>query len=126
MRKSKVSVVQERELKLVILADGDEGACSVKTLIFRASVERNQNKREGAYIGKQEESEQIDKGVRQLAVLLQCAPNLLPSNSEVSVTFGQLRSRARLLKNDCEMSRSDNCQDEQLANLHHQTPTNTQ
>jgi hypothetical protein len=58
-------------------------------------------RRRKANVCEEEKCEEIDEGVWQFFVLLECDPDLFPTDSEVAFAFRKRWTWAGLLENDC-------------------------
>lgn len=76
LREPEVRVREERERELVVLADGDERPRRVQALHTAISDCAAEGGGRAAYVGEEEEREEVDEGVRQLPVLLERVPDL--------------------------------------------------
>lgn len=100
---TEVGVLEERELELVVLANRDERPGCVKAIC------------------KQEEGEEVDECVRELLVLLERQPDLLPADGEVILALGKLWARAGVLEDeppDTGQYPISVCPDKLLASMH--------
>lgn len=56
------------------------------------------------HVGEEEERKEVDERVRQLLVLLERVPDLLPADRQVVLALWQRRAGAGLLEDDCGLS----------------------
>ena len=54
----------------------------------------------GTYVCEEEECDEIYEGVRELLILLERNPDLLPSNSDIMFALRKRRARTWLLKDN--------------------------
>ena len=77
LRETEIGVLEERELKAVVLTDGYQRSCGIKALErIEGLTPWTTNWVCMPYIREKEESKEVNESVRKLFVLLDSSPNL--------------------------------------------------
>ena len=80
LRETEVCYFEEGKGYNIVLDDGDQCSSGIQT------------------VGKEEEGNQVQEGLRKMSDLAKCKEDLLPANCQIIASFGNLRSRSRLLE----------------------------